>query len=269
MSISKIICFFFFTLFSCCFVNGQQIGKKIKEIKSAEVICATVDRLGNFFIVSKNNVIKKFDAQGKLMATLKGKNTTLLEPWYHPSIFLYSHVNQKYWIYGRYFENDKEHLLEPSWAIQPTLVCPSNDNKLWLFDAADASIKKVNPITKEVVIEFYTDTLKAKVPPVYTHLREYQNMIFLLDQQSGISVYSHIGKRIYQIDKKGINNFNFFGEELYYLDGTKMKFFDLGTGTTREIEVGVEYKYVLASDESIILVNQRNRILLFESKQIE
>ena len=82
-------------------------------------------------------------------------------------------------------------------------------------------------------------------------------------------MYSHIGKRIYQIDKKGINNFNFFGEELYYLDGTKMKIFDLGTGTTREIEVGVEYKYVLASDESIILVNQKNRILLFESKQIE
>ena len=147
-------------------------------------------------------------------------------------------------------------------------MCPSNDNKLWLFDAADASIKKVNPITKEVVIEFYTDTLKAKAAPAYTHLREYQNMIFLLDQQSGISVYSHIGKRIYQIDTKGINNFNFFGEELYYLDGTKMKFFDLGTGTTREIEVGVEYKYVLASDESIILISQKNRILLFESKQI-
>jgi hypothetical protein len=266
MSISKAIYFFCFTLSSCCFVNGQQIGKKIKEIKSAEVIYATVDRLGNFFIASKNNVIKKFDAQGKLMATLKGKNTTLLEPWYHPSIFLYSHVNQKYWIYGRYFENDKEHLLEPSWAIQPTLVCPSNDNKLWLFDAADASIKKVNPITKEVVIEFYTDTLKVKVAPVYNYLREYQNMIFLLDQQSGISVYSHIGKRIYQIDKKGINNFNFFGEELYYLDGTKMKFFDLGTGAIREIEVGVEYKYVLASDESVILISQKNRIFLFENK---
>ena len=268
MSISKTVYFFCFTLSSCFLVNGQQIGKKIKEIKSAEVICATVDRLGNFFIVSKNNVIKKFDAQGKLMATLKGKNTTLLEPWYHPSIFLYNQLNQKYWIYGRYFENGKEYSLDPSWAIQPTLVCPSNDNKLWLFDAADASIKKVNPITKEVVIEFYTDTLTARAASVYAHLREYQNMIFLLDQQSGISVYSHIGKRIYQIDTKGINNFNFFGEELYYLDGTKMKFFDLGTGTTREIEVGVEYKYVLASDESIILISQKNRILLFESKQI-
>jgi len=269
MSISKTICILCFTLSSCFLVNGQQIGKKIKEIKSAEVICATVDRLGNFFIASKNNVIKKFDAQGKLMATLKGKNTTLLEPWYHPSIFLYSHVNQKYWIYGRYFENDKEHLLDPSWAIQPTLVCPSNDNKLWLFDAADASIKKVNPITKEVLIEFYADTTKASAPPVYAHLREYQNMIFLLDQRSGISIYSHIGKKIHQIAKQGIDNFNFFGEELYFLDGSKIKFFDLGTGEAREIEVGDGYKYVLATDESIVLVNQKNRILLFESKQID
>ncbi|MCX8490225.1 MAG: hypothetical protein ORN54_04080 [Cyclobacteriaceae bacterium] len=269
MPISKLIYFLCFILSSPFFANGQQIGKKIKEIKSAEVTHATVDRLGNFFIVSKKNVIKKFDSQGKLMATLKGNSTTLLEPWYHPSIFLFSHLTQKYWIYGRYFENEKEYSIEPSWAIQPTLVCPSNDNKLWLFDVADASIKKVNPATKEVVIEFYTDTIQAKGTPVYTHLREYQNMIFLLNQQSGIEVYSHIGKKIYQVDKAGINNFNFFGEELYYLDGTKMKFFDLGTGTTREIEVGGDYKYVLASDESIILVSQKNRILVFENKPSE
>lgn len=268
MSTSKYILFLFLSLSPSLVANGQQIGKKIKEVKSAEVTSATVDRLGNFFIVSKNNLIKKFDPQGKVLATTKVKDVTLLEPWYHPSIFLYNREKQKYWVYGRYFENGKEHMLEPAWAIQPTLACPSNDNRLWLFDAADISIKKVNPITKEVLIEFYADTTKGSVPSVYTHLREYQNMVFLLDQRSGISIYSHIGKKIHQITKQGIYNFNFFGEELYYLDGSNIKFFDLGTGEVREIEVGEGYKYALATDESIILVNQKNKILLFESKPI-
>jgi hypothetical protein len=264
MAISKLI--FLLLLFSVLSGQSQTLLKKIKEIKSAEVVLATVDRLGNFFISTKNSTTKKFDSNGKTLAMLKGRNITLLEPWFHPFIFTYSLKQKSYAIYGRFFENEDEKPLDPAWAIDPLLVCPGNDNKLWLFDKADASLKKVNPLTAEVMTEFNVDTAQFKVAPHFTHLREYQNMIFLLDQNSGILIFSNIGKQINKIKKAGILNFNFFGEELYYIDGTEIKLFDLYSEEIHHLEVKGENKFALLTDERLILVNQKNRIFLFEVK---
>lgn len=248
--------------------QSQTLLKKIKEFKSSEITQLSVDRLGNFFLVSKNGSIKKYDPQGKVTASLKEKNTTLLEPWYHPSIFIYDKKKQSYTAYGRNFENGRQTSVDPAWAIEPALVCPSNDNKLWLFDQADASIKKVNPFTNEVLIEFSLDTTKFKTKPNFTHLREYQSMIFLLDKNSGIVILNNIGKQINKIEKADIGNFNFFGEELYYLDGDSIKLFDLYTEETHKIKVEGENKFALVTDERIILVNSKNRVTVFEFKPL-
>jgi hypothetical protein len=257
---------FVFTLITSPLLHSQTIIKKIKEFKSGEVTHVTVDRLGNFFLVTKNGSIKKYDAQGKVLASLKGKSVSLIEPWYHPVIFLYDQKKQNYTTYGRLFENEKITSVEPAWAIEPTLVCPSNDNKLWLYDQADASIKKVNPFSKEVLVEFNLDTLQFKTKPLFTHLREYQNMIFLIDKNSGIIILSNIGKQINKIVKSGIQNFNFYGEELYYLDDNSIKFFDLYTEETRQIKIESESRFVLVTDERIILINRTNRVSLFDFK---
>jgi hypothetical protein len=253
---------FFFLLSSQLY--SQSPFKKIKEFKSAEVSQVSVDRLGNFFLLLKNGSIKKYDPQGKIMASLKNKRNTLLEPWYHPVIFNYDKKKQTYTTYGRYFENEKTTPIDLAWAIEPTLVCPSNDNKLWLFDKADASLKKVNPTTGEVLIEFGTDTTQWKVKPEFIFLREYQNMIFLLDTNSGIYIFNHIGKQINKIEKEGVLNFNFFGEELYYLDNDSIKLFDLYTEETRELKMEGENKFAIVTDERIILVTKKNRIFLFD-----
>jgi hypothetical protein len=245
-------------------VLGQSPLKKIKEFKAAEVVQVSVDRLGSFFLVLKNSSIKKYDLDGKIIATLKRKNITLIEPWYHPVIFTYDKKKQAYTTCGRHFENGSTTSVDPAWAIEPSLICPSNDNKLWLFDQADASIKKVNPFTSEVLTEFSIDTTKFKNKPEFTYLREYQNMIFLLDKNSGILLFNNIGKQINKIEKVGILNFNFFGEELYYLDNDSIKLFDLYTEEIREIKVEGENKFALVTDERIVLINNRNRVLLFD-----
>ena len=264
MPTSKAISIYFLLSFLSTVIHSQTVGKKIKEIKSAEVTQVSVDRLGNFFIVSKNNIIKKFDPQGKLMATLKGRRSTLIEPWYHPAISIYDQKKQSYNVYGRNFENGKELAVDPAWAIEPSLVCPSNDNKIWLFDRADVSIKKVNQLTHEILVEFNLDSTKWNARPDFTYLREYQNMIFLLDRNSGIFIFNNIGTQINKIEKKGLRNINFFGEELYYLEGNSITLFDLYTTEYRAIQIEGENKFCLVTDERIILVNDKNVILVYK-----
>jgi hypothetical protein len=237
---------------------GQSIGKSIKEIKTKSVTQVSVDRLGNFFVGQQNGVLKKYDLNGKLLASGKATTCTLLEPWYHPVIFQFDKKKQQITTSGRNFENSKIIKVDPAWAISPILVCPTNDNKLWLYDEADASLKKINPLTSEVILEFAIDTTQFKVKPNFIHLREYQSMIFLLDINSGIYLLNNIGKQINKIEKAGIKNFNFFGEELYYLANDAIVFYDLYTEEERKVKVAERNQFVIVTDERVILFSARH-----------
>jgi len=257
--------FFWLQLFAslCCFsLKGQNL-KKVKEIKAGKIESVAIDRLGNFFLVSGNGEIKKYDANGKILASLnESKTPTLLEPWFHPRIFIYQEQNQQCITYDRNFQNPDNRQLDPAVAIKPLLACPTNDNKLLVLDGADFSIKKVNPSNNEVTAEFYIDSAESR--PNFIYLREYQNLIFLLDKNSGIVIYNNIGKKVNQL-KTDANNFGFFGYQLYFLQDDKIVFFDLYTEKVRLENVG-RGKFVLVSDERILLVKENGRVVLFEYK---
>jgi hypothetical protein len=257
----------FFCLLIFSFFQGEaQSAKRIKEFKPGKVARVTVDRLGNFFLVFENGSIKKYDPNGKTLATLEAKsksgNLPLVEPWFHPAIFLYYKSDQQVMIYDRNFESADERKLDPSIAISPSLVCPTNDNKYLVFDEADYSIKKVNPSTSQVISEFYVDTTTLKTKPVFDFLKEYQNLIFLHDRNSGISIYSNVGKKINQIFTTSMN-FGFFGEELFYYQDNTIVFYDLYTEKTREIK-SRDAKFVLITDERILEVKRNGKVVIFE-----
>jgi hypothetical protein len=249
---------------------AQPAPKKIKELKSKEVAQLVVDRLGDFFTVTTSGEIKKFDPDGKMFSRLKSRTIkpTLVEPWYHPSIFVFDRNNQKYFFFDRHFENVREYAVEPSWAVEPFLICPRGDNRLLVLDKADYSIKLVNPLTNQLQSEFAIDAALVASNPEFSYMREYQNMIFLLDSKSGIIILSNIGKLISKIEVAGINNFNFFGEEMYYLSENKINFFDLYSEEKRTIPLDGNYRFALATDERIIAVSDKNKIVLYEHNPV-
>jgi hypothetical protein len=235
--------------------------KKVKDFKPGKIGNVSVDRLGNFFLVFKNGEVRKYDPNGKVLASLKNaKVPTLIDPWFHPKIFVYNQYNQQIAYYDRSFQNPEMEQLDPSIAIKPLLACPTSDNKLLVFDGADFSIKRVNPSSNQVVGEFYLDTLEAK--PNFVSMREYQNLIFLLDSNSGIVIYNTIGKKVNQL-KTDAKNFGFFGYQLYFLQDAKIVFFDLYTEKTRLEAVG-EGVFVLVTDERILLVTKKGNVVLYD-----
>jgi len=250
-------------LFLCCHSLAAQTLKKVKEFKPGKIENVAVDRLGDFFLLFKDGEIKKYDANGKILASLKKERVpTLFEPWFHPKIFLYDQPGQHLASYDRNFQDPTRGQLEPSIAIKPLLACPTNDNKLLVLDGADFSIKKVNPLNNEVISEFYIDTVDVK--PNFTYMREYQNLIFLLDKTTGILIYNNIGKKVNEL-KTDANNFGFFGYQLYFLQDDKIVFYDLYTEKVRLEPVG-RGKFVLVSDERILLVKENGHVVLFDYK---
>jgi hypothetical protein len=235
--------------------------KKIKEWQVKEVESVTVDRLGNFFLTFKKGGIIKYDPNGKRMAVLKKTKPTLLEPWYHPAIFIYDRPRQKYFSYGRFFENPQEKNIEPQFAIEPYLACPTHDNRLWVLDHADYSLKNINPRTEEVIREFVIPATGHS--PVFTFLREYQNFLFLEEKDHGIWIVSPLGALIRKLEIKGMGNFNFFGQELYYLENNTLRFINLVTGDTSEIKLPGKVKFALITDERLLTVSDNFKITLY------
>ena len=241
---------------------AAQVPKKLKELSLKNIDNVSVDRLGDLFVVFKNGAIKKYDANGKELAVLKkGALPTLIEPWYHPKIFVYDRLKQQRIDYDHNLQSPQIEKIDPAIAVNPFLVCPTNDNKLLVLDEGDWSIKKANPTTSKVLLEFTIDTTGMS-KPVFSYLREYQSLIFLHDKFSGIFVFNNLGKRINHI-KCTTQNFGFYGEELFYLVDDRVIFFDLYSEKTREVKIEPG-KFVIVTDERIFLIKNNGRVVIYE-----
>ena len=154
---------------------------------------------GSWEILGTTIEIKKYDPDGKMMARLKTQNLpTLLEPWFHPKIFAYYQKDMRIVNYNRMFEVSDDFKLDASIAIEPTLVCPTNDNRFLVLDEADLSIKKFENNQNRVLNEFKIDTTHWNKHFQFSFMREYLHLIFLLDKNQGIIIVNELGKTMEQ-----------------------------------------------------------------------
>lgn len=246
-------------LFCCSTGFSQSDFKKLKSWKAKGITNITVDRIGNFFVEQANGRITKYDPDGKMTARVSKTKVTLLEPWYHPSIFIYK-APQAYSIYDRNFQNRKDYTIDPAIAIEPYLACPTHDNKLWVLDKVDWSAKKINPLTNEVIQEF---SINSTTQTDFVFIREYLNLLILVDKNRGIIILNHLGKEIESISVQKPTTVHFFGEDLYYLEQDKLKFFNLTSEERFEISLPPDTHKALLTDERLLTVNSTGQITLF------
>src|SRR5687767_7685859 len=157
--------------------------KKIKTLEVSDtIIYALVDRPGEFYIVSKEGQIQKFDRDGKLLVLYKHKGApTLFDPRDGARLFAYYRDQQQYDFFNPSFEITASYRIDPAFAIDPWLICPSGDHKLWVLDKADHSLKKLNAQQTEVEVEIVIDSTLIKDAVDFSTLREYQGFVFALN----------------------------------------------------------------------------------------
>ena len=231
------------------------IEKKIKTLTLSDTIAyGAVDRAADFYAITINGQIQRFDKDGKLSVLYKSEETpTLFDPRDGARLFAYFRTDQRYLYFSPSFNVTGSFQIDPAFAIQPWLICPSGDHKLWMLDQADNSLKKINVRDSLVEIEVRVDSTVIGPAQTFSVMREYQNFVFLLSPTKGLSIFNSLGRHLRNIDAAGIGCFNFLGEELYYLHEGKVKFFNLFTTETREMPLPSGYSEVLLTDERIIL----------------
>ncbi len=241
--------------------------KKINTINvTDEITFATVDRVGELYVVTTSGQIQKFDTQGKLLYVYKKiPLPTLFDPRDGARLFAYYRKDRRVEFLSPSFEVSTNYLIDSAFVIEPWLVCSSGDYNLWILDTADRTLKKINPRTSTMEVDVkFPEHLPTDFRMIIS-LREYQGFLFLLEEQKGIHIFNGMGKWIKTIAGANLTYFNFLGEELYYPASGKLAFLNLFSTEKREMRLGKPFKFALITDERLFGI-QGNTIDFFEFK---
>jgi hypothetical protein len=232
---------------------------KIKTLELSDtIISATIDRSGDLYAITRNGQFQKFDLNGSLSLLMKNQNApTVFDPRDGARLFAYYRDIQHYDFLNPSFDVTSSFRIDPAFAIQPWLMCTSGDLKLWVLDAADHSLKKLNPKDSVVEVEVVIDASIINNAQAFSKMQEYQNFVFLLNPHKGIFIFNSLGKHIKTIESHTIKNFHFLGEELYYSHGHKVQFFNLYTTDTREISLNDPKKLNIENTKGDIMVTDQ------------
>jgi hypothetical protein len=255
-----------FTLFLFLSISSAA-QKKITTINVSDAIAfASVDRAGELYILGKSGQMQKFGIDGKLLAVYKtGPAPDLFEPRDGSRLFAYFRKERKIQYLNPSFAPHSTALLDSAFVIDPWLAFSSGDHNLWVLDAADNTLKKINPRTSELEADVkLADNLISKITNI-KFAREYQGFVFLLDDQKGILVFNSMGKWIKTIAVPSLSYFNFIGEDLYYPSQNTLVHINLFSGEKRVTDLKKSFNIALVTDERLFLV-QSNTIDFFEFK---
>jgi hypothetical protein len=246
-----------------------QLGKKLNEFTEKNISSIAIDRLGEFYLQFYDQSIKKYDIDGNYLCTFKLENDSItsLHPWNPLNVFVYERNKQTILFLDKALQPLNKKSIEPSLAIEPWLACAGNNNgNFWIYDKADHSLKKINIANETISLDIDLKKLYGQQTPNLVYVREYQNLLFLLDKKAGIKIISITGKLIESISSVRINNFSFMGEELYYLEENKLKFYNLYTKQQHSIEIGNDIAFALATDEKVVLIGNAGKVSIWEFK---
>ncbi len=223
-----------------------------------DIIWAGIDRPGDLFVLLSGGTLVKYDKTGKKVGEHRFQHPpTLIDPLDGAQSFYYQRNGHHYGTLSYDFERVTDKVLEPAFAISPWLVCPAL-RELWILDSADFSIKKTTSASAAISLETTLKHLPDKKITDYASLREYQNYVFLLDQSAGVHMFNPIGKFVRTLGEKGMNYFNFLGEEMYFISGGKLVFINLYTAEQRiESLPPTKAQFVLMNDDRMYLVEGR------------
>lgn len=257
----KSLLILFISFLSLSFASAQL--KKVADIKLKGVTHVSIDRLGNFYFVSTDGRIHKYDVNAKQLAVSPPNATpiSLLEAWNPLRVFAYYANDSAYHIFDYNLELLEIKKLDPSLAITPTLACPGNEPTVWILDEADLSLKKTNYHTNELILESPIDSMAHYTR--FSFMREYQNYLFMAEPGGAIHILNSLGKPVTKLETLQSGYFNFLGEEICFRRNDQLMLFDLYTAEARTLAV------VNNPDNILFSIISDERVALVRSDRVE
>jgi hypothetical protein len=237
-------------------VLGQSFVKRQTVKILHDIASAYIDRAGDVYMLSSGGKITRIDSSGTVTGAVTLEFTpTLFDPRDGSHLFFYRRSNQSYGFLlpDLTLSGAGYTTVDSAFAVSPYLVCPSGENHLIVLDSADWSMKKINRRSNELMYETIIMDGNQGARSL-RYMKEYQNFVFVLDDQKGILIYNMMGRLLRSLDEPGLRSIAFLGEEVYYLKKDQLFFFDLFTAEKRTMKLPIEADFAFIADTRLYLI---------------
>lgn len=254
-----------FYLWSCVAFaqNFQLLGQQSFNT----IVQVAQDRYGNVYVVEKDGVIHQFDSLGRKLLVYSPPTVaevSLLEARSTVRLFAFYRDLQSYTLLNRFLTPIENYKFENENIGFVRLANLSADNQLWILDDVDFAIKKFNKNFNQIVLKTPLDLLFVENNYDINYLCEYQNQLFLNDRYTGILIFDNLGNFKRKIALvRGLEQFNFLNEEIYFLENNAIRFLHLYHTTERILPLPEQWK-----SKAKKVICQKQRLFLFSENEM-
>lgn len=216
---------FIFLFFFVISLGYSQVIKPLSTSKiPGQIGCISSDAYGFIYLTDQAGNIYKLDSAGKqfVMASPPRRGQiTSIEASRNVNIFVFYSEYQVYYYYDRFLMQSQPLTFSNTTVGFARIATPSLDQNVWLVDDQDFSLKKYN--TTYLTVDINTPLDLIIDPEVYDMnlMREYQNLLFINDANSGVLIFDNMGNYKTRIPVQDLKYISFSGEDLVYIkDGS-------------------------------------------------
>lgn len=255
-----------FVFIACSIVTYAQELTVLNTISIKEPEKISVDRYYNIYYSDKKENIQKYDKLGNFLLSYsppKPGEISLIEAWNSIRIFVFYKDFQEFVLLDRFLAPQPIYKIDQNLIGFARMATISADNQLWVIDDDDFSLKKYDLDNQKLSLKTPLELiLKAKDYHI-NFIREYQNLVYVNDRNSGILVFDNMGNYKKKIEITQIETFGFINDELYYLKDNKIMFYNLYNFEERSINLPPAYNVtkVIVSPENIYLFSATNLLI--------
>lgn len=224
MRIILIAILFFATTTS--FAQDSNWVKSTRTIGN-EIADFTVDNLGNLFILTKDNMLKKYNVKGDSVAVYNdvkrfGKvySIDVANPL---KVLLYYKDFGTIVVLDRFLSIRNTIDLRKQGIFQSKAIGQSYDNGIWVYDELEAKLKKLNDegtvLDASVDLRIITDTA-----PSPTYITDQDRLVYLYDTTKGLIIFDYFGTLKNKVALVGWQDLQVIGKVVY---GRKNNLFEI------------------------------------------
>jgi hypothetical protein len=195
------------------------------------------DPLGNIYLM-KGAQLVKYDPGGKLLMRYSNKVLGAIESADASNpmkiLLFYPDLNRIVFLDNQLSENGPPVDLTEPGLDQTILACSSHDNGFWVYDQREFELVRID---QELHISHRSGNipLQTGIPVKPTEVYQYQNMVFLYDNNIGFLVFDIFGTYIKTIPLKTVASISFAEGCIFFVREEKLIRFNLTSLEEKEV----------------------------------
>jgi hypothetical protein len=228
-----------FFLVAVCNAQAQDSSffRPAKTIEG-EFVDFTVDNLGNYYLLSKDNQLKKLNNRGDSMGVFNdvrryGKlySIDVTNPL---KVLLYYKNFSTIVVLDRFLNIVNTLDLRKQNIFQVKAIAQSYDNNIWLYDEQNNKLKRIGE-KGEVIFETVDLRIIFDEVPSPTQIFDHDGFVYLYDPEKGFYVFDIYGSFKTKVSYKGLTDVAVIGKTILGIENKIIIAYTTGTLTERRL----------------------------------